>query len=183
MPAFRTHTIDSAPEASRAALQTLQKNFGLVPNLVATMAESPTLINGFVGALVNFLNGTFNGAERQILLLTNAVTNRSPWAVAFHSTAALREGVDAEAVQSIRDGRAVADMRINALSTLSRKSIENRGQLSDADLEAFARAGFSPAQALEVFAGVAVSAMANYAGNITHPRLEAPFKAQEWQAA
>lgn len=183
MSTFRTHTIDSAPDASKAALQTLQKNFGLVPNLAATMAESPTLINGFVGALVNFLNGTFNAAERQVLLLTNAVTNRSAWAVAFHSTAALREGVDAVTVQSIREGRAVADVRFNALSTMSRKSIENRGQLSLSDLASFAHAGFSDAQALEVFAGIAVSAMANYAGNVTHPVLDAPFKAQEWQAA
>ncbi len=50
------------------------------------MAESPVLLNGFVGAFLNFHSGSFTGAERQALLLTNAVTNGCVWAVAFHST-------------------------------------------------------------------------------------------------
>lgn len=182
MSGYRTHTLDSAPEASRNALQTLQKNFGLIPNLAATMAASPTLVNGFVGALVNFAGGTFNGAERQVLLLTNAVTNECAWAVAFHSTAALREGVHSAIVQSIRDGHVIADERFNALSALTRKAIENRGHLRETELADFINAGFSRDQVLEVFAGIAVSTMANYAGNVTHPILEAPFKAQEWRA-
>lgn len=181
MPGYRIHTIETAPEASRNALQKLQANFGLIPNLAATMAESPTLVNGFVGALVNFLSGTFCAAERQVLLLTNAVTNRSAWAVSFHSTAALREGVDNAIVQSIRDGRVVDHARFSALSMLSRKSIENRGHLTETDITSFTDAGFSRDQVLEVLAGIAVSTMANFAGNITHPILEAPFKAQEWQ--
>ena len=102
---YRIHTLESAPEKARDALQRLQKNFGMIPNLAATMAASPTLVNGFVGALVNFLGGTFTGGQRQALLLTNAVTNRSAWAVAFHSTAALREGVAADDVRAIREGR------------------------------------------------------------------------------
>ncbi|MEP6833654.1 MAG: carboxymuconolactone decarboxylase family protein [Gemmatimonas sp.] len=182
MSAFRIHTVESAPAASRQSLETLQKNFGLIPNLAATMAESPTLVNGFVGAFVNFSGGTFSAAERQVLLLTNAVTNRSEWAVAFHSTAALKEGVDAADVLAIRDGRTVSTPRLNALSTLSRRCIELRGKLADNDIAAFTNAGFTHAQILEVMAGNALSTMANYAGNITHPPLEAPFKAQEWKS-
>jgi hypothetical protein len=34
---------------------------------------------------------------------------------------------------------------------------------------------------LEVIAGLAISTMANYAGNITKPALEAPFVAQRWE--
>lgn len=181
MSAFHIHTIESAPAASKQALETLQKNFGIIPNLAATMAESPTLVNGFVGAFVNFVGGTFSGAERQVLLLTNAVTNRSAWAVAFHSTMALKEGVDAADVTAIREGRTAPHAKVNALSTLSRRLIETRGKLDDADISAFTNAGYSRAQVLEAMAGNAVSTMANYAGNITNPPLEAPFKAHEWQ--
>lgn len=39
------------------------------------MAESPVLANGFIGAFGNFHGGTFTNAERQVLLLTNAVRN------------------------------------------------------------------------------------------------------------
>src|SRR5262245_22523830 len=105
MHRYRAHTIDSAPEGSRTALEGLQKGLGLIPNLAATMAESPILIRGFVGAFTNFHGGTFTAGQRQTLLLTNAVANTCPWAVAFHSTLALKEGVAAAHVQAIRERR------------------------------------------------------------------------------
>ena len=180
MNGYRVHTIESAPEKSRPALEGLKKAFGLVPNLAATMAESPTLVNGFVGAFGNFGGGTFTPAERQVLLLTNAVTNSCSWAVAFHSTAALREGVPAADVLAIREKRLPSDPRRAALSAVTRALIEKRGHLDARDLETFTSAGFAPDQVLEAIAGLAISVMANYAGNITNPPLEDPFKGQVW---
>lgn len=181
MSQYPVHTIESAPEKSKPALQGLQQNLGMIPNLAATMATSPTLIGGFVAAFGNFHGGSFNGAEKQALLLTNAVSNRSAWAVAFHSTLALKEGLAAADVQAIREKRAPADAKLAALVELDRALIEQRGAVSEAQLSAFRAAGFSEAQVLEVIAGLAVSVMANYAGNITQPPLEAPFRAQAWQ--
>lgn len=177
---YKVHTIESAPEKSKPALQGLKQGIGMVPNLAATMAESPVLINGFVGAFGNFHGGSFTGGQRQVLLLTNAVTNRSAWAVAFHSTMALKEGVDSADVQAIRERRAPKDAKVAALSELTRQLIEKRGHLSEADISAFREAGFSHDQVLEVIAGLAVSVMANYAGNITQPPLEPAFQAQAW---
>jgi alkylhydroperoxidase family enzyme len=68
-----------------------------------------------------------------------------------------------------------------ALVELDRALIERRGAVSDAQLAAFGAAGFSADQALEVIAGLAVSVMANYAGNITRPPLEAAFQAQAFR--
>jgi alkylhydroperoxidase family enzyme len=182
MTNYPIHTLESAPEPSRAALQGLQQALGLVPNLAATMATSPTLINSFVGVFGRFAQGSFTGAERQALLLSNAVGNRSPWAVAFHSTAALKEGVAPDDVRAIRERRLPAAPRLAALSALTRALAEARGHVPPAELDRFIAAGFAPEQVLEVIAGLAISVMANYAGNITHPALEAPFQAQSWAA-
>jgi AhpD family alkylhydroperoxidase len=180
MPAYPIYTIESAPEASRPALLGLKQGLGLVPNLAATMAGSPVLVQGFVGAFGNFRGGSFTGGQRQALLLTNAVANRCAWAVAFHSTLALKEGVDAKDVQAMREGRLPAEPGLAGLSALTRALIEKRGHLDERDLSAFREAGFAADQVLEVIAGLAVSIMANYAGNITRPELEAPFQAQAW---
>jgi len=180
MSDYKVYTIETAPEKSKPALQGLKQNVGLVPNLAATMAGSPVLINGFDGAFGNFHGGSFTGAERQVLLLTNAVANRSAWAVAFHSTMALKEGVDPADVQALRERRVPKNARLAALSELTRQLIEKRGHLGEADLSAFREAGFDRDQVLEVIAGLAVSVMANYAGSITHPPLDAPFQAQAW---
>jgi AhpD family alkylhydroperoxidase len=179
---YRVHTVESAPPSSRQALEVLRQTLGLIPNLAATMAESPVLVNGFVAAQRNFHGGSFTAAERQILLLANAVANRCAWAVAFHSTVAAKEGVEPEAIAAIRERRRPAGVRPGALWALTSSLIERRGSLEEADLAAFARAGFGPDQVLEVIAGLAVSVMANYAGNIARPPLEEPFKAETWVA-
>jgi alkylhydroperoxidase family enzyme len=181
MTKYPVHTLESAPETSKSALAGLQKALGMVPNLAATMASSPTLVNGFVGAFANFHGGTFSGAEKQALLLTNAVANRAEWAVAFHSTLALKEGIAPEDVEAIRDQRLPTDPRLRALVQLDRALIEARGAVTAAQLDAFSAAGFTADQVLEMIAGVAVSVMANYASNITCPPLEEPFRAQAWR--
>lgn len=183
MNTYPIHTTDSAPEGAKQALAGLQKAFGLVPNLAATMANSPALVNSFVAAFGQFGAGTFTGAERQTLLLSNAVANSCAWAVAFHSTMALKEGVQASDVASVRHGRLPADARLAALSTLTRALIDKRGHLDEGDAKAFTAAGFDQDQLLEVITGVAISTMANYAGNVAQPPLEEPFRAQAWSGA
>jgi AhpD family alkylhydroperoxidase len=180
---YQVHTIESAPEKSRPALQGLKQAFGLIPNLAATMAASPALVNSFVAAFGNFHGGTLTGGQRQVLLLTNAVTNRCAWAVAFHSTMALKEGVGADDVEAIRERRLPAEPTLAALSALTRALIEKRGHLDERDLGAAGEAGFAPDQVLEIITGVAISTMANYAGNITKPPVEAPFQPKAWSAA
>ena len=182
MSRFPVHTIESAPEQSRPALDGLLQNLGRIPNLAATMAGTPPLVNSFVATFANFHGGTFDNADKQVLLLTNAVTNRCAWAVAFHSTLALGEGVSEDDVQSIRNGATPSTPRFAALSTLTRTMIEQRGHLDDENLDQFTAAGFNDGHVLEVVAGVAVSTIANYTGNITRPPLEQVFQAQAWSA-
>jgi AhpD family alkylhydroperoxidase len=180
MHGYRIHTLDTAPEASRPALQRLQQTFGLIPNLAATAAESPTLLQAFVAAQGSFIAGTFTPAERQTLLLTNAVANRCAWAVAFHTTQAVNAGVAEADVAAIRAGGLPGERRLAALSALSRALIERRGHLDELTLAAFRDAGFAADQVLEVIAGLALSVMANYTGNITGPVVEPPFAARAW---
>ena len=179
-PQYRIHTIASAPEKARDALRALESAFGFIPNAAATMAESPILLAGFVNVFRAFHGGTFTGAERQALLLSNAVANASAWAVAFHSTLALKEGVSADDVIAIRAKRLPKDTRLAALSAFTRALLEKRGHVDARDLATFTGAGFRSDQVLEVIVGLATSAMANYAASVTTPPLEDAFKAQSW---
>src|ERR1700761_5566603 len=103
MSAFPLHSLDSAPEKSKPALQALQSAFGFIPNIAGTMSTSPVLIDSLVGLFGNVHGGSFSEPQIQILLLTNAVTNGAAWAVAFHSFLALKEGIEAADVEAIRN--------------------------------------------------------------------------------
>src|ERR1700744_209897 len=130
MTHFPVHTMESAPERSKPALQQLQAAFGVIPNIAGAMATSPVLINSLVGLFGNVHGGSFTEAEVQIVLLTDAVTNACNWAVAFHTTLALKEGIDAADVEPIRTGRLPKDGKYAALSALAKTMIEKRGGLA-----------------------------------------------------
>jgi alkylhydroperoxidase family enzyme len=182
MSTYRIHTIQSAPEKSKPALQDLQKTFGFIPNVAGAMAESSVLIGAFVPVFHQVHSGSFSEAEIQVVLLTNAVTNSAAWPVALHSKLALDAGVTADDVQAIRARRAPKDPRLAALSGLARSMIEMRGHLEERDITAFREAGFGHEQVLEAITIVAASAITNYTASITKPALEAALQQHVWSA-
>jgi AhpD family alkylhydroperoxidase len=180
MADFPVHTMETAPERSKPALQQLQSAFGMIPNIAGAMSTSPVLINSLVGLFGNVHGGSFTEAQVQIILLTDAVTNACTWAVAFHTALALKEGIDPADVQAIREGRLPKDGKLAALSALPRTMIEKRGRLDDADIDRFLAAGFGKDHLLEVIAAVAASTITNYTASIAKPPLDAPFQAHAW---
>jgi alkylhydroperoxidase family enzyme len=181
MPNYPVHTIASAPEKSKPALEQLQKAFGVLPNLPAVIANSPKLINSLVGLFGQVHSPGLNEAENQIVLLTDAVTNSSTYAVAFHTTLALQQGISSEETTAIRERRLPSDKRFAALSRLAKTLIEKRGHVSDQELDAFLAAGFTKEQILEVIAIVAASTITNYTGTVANPPLEEPFREYAWR--
>lgn len=180
MQTFPVLTLETAPEKSRPALHALQQSFGMIPNIAGAMATSPVLISCLVDMFAKVHGASFSEAQVQTVLLTDAVTNRCDWAVAFHTALALKEGVDPADVQAMRDGRSPKDAKLGALSTLARTLIEKRGRLDHQDIDGFIKAGYSRELLLEVIAAVAASTITNYTGSITQPPLEVPFQAHAW---
>ncbi|MEO0744439.1 MAG: hypothetical protein AAFY49_03740, partial [Pseudomonadota bacterium] len=71
MTPFPTHSIDTAPAAAQPILQASLKSYGFVPNLYATMAEAPSLLEGYTTLSTIFGATDLSETERQIILMTN----------------------------------------------------------------------------------------------------------------
>ncbi len=181
MSNYPVQTITSAPEGSKHALEELQKAFGVIPNIAGVIANSPKLISALVGVFQQVHSSSLKEPEIQIVLLTDAVTNKSEYAVAFHTALAHGRGVDASETDAIRAGRKPADKRFAALATVAESLIEKRGHLSEDELKQFLAAGFTHEQVLEVIAIVSASTITNYAATLASPPLEAPFQPYAWE--
>ena len=182
MSMFEIQTIERAPEGSRAPLEELRDTFGMIPNVGGVIANSPVLANIFAPLFEGVHAGTFTEAEIQTLLLTNAVTNSCPWAVAFHSYLALKAGLDPADVEAIRERRTPREPRCAAFSAYASSLIDKRGHVGDAAVDGFLAAGFKPDQALEVLAVSAASTITNYALSIAESPLEPMFQEHAWRA-
>jgi AhpD family alkylhydroperoxidase len=177
---YATHTIDTAPPLAADGLRDLRAAVGLVPNLAATMAESPALLNGFLALRRLFSQTTFTGAEVQVLALTSAFENACSWCLAFHTAMGLKEGLAQDAVDALRRGDAPEDPRLAALSGFARAMMRNRGAVDAPAREAFLAAGYSPRQALDVVMSLSFSMMANYAAHVTHPAVDDFLQPHVW---
>ena len=182
MQRFPVHTLESAPQASKSALRDVQTRFGMIPNLAGAMATSSVLAEAFIGIFDKVHGGSFTEPQIQTVLLTDAVTNGSAWAVALHTALGLQAGLDPVDVEAMRTGRSPSDQKLGALSTLARTLIDKRGRLDDQDIEWFLAAGFSKALLLEAITIVAASTITNYTGNVTNPPLEAHLEQFAWKS-
>src|SRR6516165_8014183 len=180
MPNFPIHTIDSAPEGSAEALRTLEQGLGFVPHLAATMAESPVLVRGFVDLRQTLAGSELSGVEREIVALAVSLENDCDYCTAAHSTFALMQRADEDAVAAARTGDEPEDAQLAALYRFARSLVTKKGHVTDEETQALLDAGYSHAALFDVVAQVGHTTMANLAHNITGAPLDGAFEPQAW---
>ncbi len=182
MTHFTVHTLETAPSGSRPLLEGINKAFGFVPNLYAVFAESPAALQGALAIGEAFSKSTLSPAEQQLVALTVSEANDCQFCVAAHSTIAKHMAkADAAVVAATRERAPLPDMKLDALVTFTRKLVEQRGFVADADLAAFLKAGYTRAQVIEVLLGVGMKTFNNYVDHIAHTPLNDQFKAEAWR--
>ena len=122
MSGFKIHDVSTAPEDSRAILETLQGKVGIVPNVFGLIANSPVALDALVAVNACFEATSFTPAEREVISLATSVENQCRYCVAGHSTFAVALGVSPVEVEAIRSGQVAADQRLEAHETSARLS-------------------------------------------------------------
>jgi len=73
---FPIFTPETAPPASRPLLAMAQKKFGMVPNLLGTLAASPSALKSYMGLSANFMGASsMTPVEEQVVLLATSYWN------------------------------------------------------------------------------------------------------------
>ena len=183
MSQFQIHTIESAPPESAAALRALEQGLGFVPNLAATMAESPVLVTGFVDLRKRLAGGELTGVEREIVALGVSFENDCDYCMAAHSTFALMQKADADAVRAARVGEAPDDPRLGALYRFARELVAKKGHVGEEETQALLDAGYSRAAVLDVVAQVVHTTLANLAHSLSKIPVDGAFAPQAWTRA
>jgi alkylhydroperoxidase family enzyme len=164
------HTTATAPAASRPLLAGIADDLGFVPNLAASIAESPTLLAAFDATRRAVGACPLDPVDREVAGLSVGVAVDNAYGVAFHSTVLDRLGLDGAEIDAMRSGRAPSDARQSAVYGFARALVLDRGRVDPAVIDAMREVGFSTADILDVvaectFAGL-VGAIDNLADRV-----------------
>lgn len=182
MTDFTLHTDETAPEASLTLLKESQKNFGMIPNLHAVMAEAPGLLEGYQKLHALFLETSFTDEEVTVVWQTINVEHACHYCVPAHTGIAKSMDVDDSITNALRDKTPLPTDKLEALRDFTLSVVRDRGEVDEKTVQAFLDAGYEKRHILEIILGVSQKVMSNYTNHLANTPVDKPFKKFEWHA-
>jgi uncharacterized peroxidase-related enzyme len=159
----RLHPInqENANPKALEIVTAVKKALGIVPNMVATMAQSPAVANAYVGFSHALAQGSLSAKSRERLALVVAEANACDYCLAAHTFLGGKAGLSEQEILDNRRG-ASDEPKVAAALTFARKLVQSRGQVSDADVAVLREHGFSEGEIAEIIANVVLNIFTNY---------------------
>ncbi|MCT8542087.1 carboxymuconolactone decarboxylase family protein [Glaesserella parasuis] len=167
MSKFQIHTIDTAPEAAKEALQAVKNNNGFIPNLIGVLANAPTALETYrtVGAINQ--RTSLTPTEREVVQITAAVANGCGFCVAGHTAISIKQiKMPDELLQALRKATPIQDNKLDTLARFTLAVINTKGKVGEILLNEFFAVGYTQQNALDVVLGVSLASLCNYANNL-----------------
>ena len=180
MAEFTLHDSTTAPEGARDFIAGVEKKMGFVPSLFAVFAENPAVLDAYTQLADQFGKTGLSPLEQQIVTITSSVENECHFCVAAHTTISEGQGLDLSVIEAVREDRALADPKLEALRIFTKKVVIDRGFVSDCDVDAFLRAGYDRAAVLAVIVGVALKVISNYTNHVAETPVNEAFQKHAW---
>ncbi len=166
-------TRDASPAGSQHLLDGVGAKLGVIPNLFRLVGNSPAALEGYLG-LSTALNRTLDLKTRERIALAVAQVNGCDYCLSAHTYIGLNMArLDPAEIALARQGGS-ADARADAAVRFARQVAETRGQVSDADLEAVKRAGFTDANVVEIVLVIAENVLTNLINNVARTDIDFP---------
>lgn len=180
MTTLKIHNIETAPEASKAMLEKSQKAYGMIPGLHGVLAESPQLFEAYQTLHELFSNSSFNNDELTVVWQTINVEHACHYCVPAHTGIAKMMKVDDAITNALRNETPLESPKLEALRTITLTIVRNRGNVTQADLEAFYGAGYQEKHVLDIILGVSQKVISNYTNHIANTPVDAAFQSFAW---
>ena len=180
---FDLYAIDDAPEASKPLLKAAQEKYNFVPNLLAIMAESPSLLNSYMTVSEIYSGSSLDSVEQQVVLLAVSYENECHYCVAAHSIISQMSQIPNDIIEAIRGGVSINNAKLEALRQFTKTIVSSRGWPTEIQIDAFLNAGYSRENIFDVILGVGMKVLSNYTNHIAETPLDDAFASASWGKA
>lgn len=177
MTRIPSHTIEDAPEASRALLADLVQfsPTGQLLNMHAQMAHAPAVLEAYTSIRrATGQLGTLDQRLRTALMLVTAAADDNAYALAIITLLARRSGWEPGQIAALRSGGRVGEPRADALIAVVREAAGSSGRVSDATWARAVAAGCTDDDLAEAFAYLGLTVFTAYFLNYADTELDVP---------
>jgi uncharacterized peroxidase-related enzyme len=158
---------------TRDLLAATEKHMGMVPTMVATMAQSPVVAKAYLESNQILAAGTLPASLRQQIALVVSEADQCEYCLSAHSFFGSKAGLSGSDLLDARHG-AASDAKANAALTFARKIVEDRGRVTDEDVEEVRQAGYTDGQIAEIIANVCMTIFTNYFNLVAGTEVDFP---------
>lgn len=171
------HTIEDAPEASRALLADLVQfsPTGRLLNMHAQMAHAPAVLEAYASIRrATAQLGTLDQRLRTGLMLVAATAAGNAYALAVITLLARRSGWEPGEIAALRSGAETGEPQADALLAVVREAAGSSGRVSDATWGRALAAGCTDDDLAEAFAYLGLTVFTAYFLNYAVTELDVP---------
>ena len=167
-------TVEQTPSASLPLLEAVQKQLGVVPNLMKLVGHSPAALEGYLSLNGALAKGRLGAKTGERIALAVAELNGCGYCLSAHSYLGSHLAkLDAAELKANRQGES-ADPKAAAALRFATQVIARRGHVADEALAAVQAAGYSEAEVLEIVVHVALNTLTNYVNNVARTDIDFP---------
>ena len=179
---FELYNRENAPAASQPLLENSVKDFGMIPNLHAVLAESPAALEAYQLLHNLFQQTSFDEEEITVVWQTINVEHECHYCVPAHTGIAHSMKVDSAIIDALRDRSELPTQKLQQLHLTTLALVRNRGRLSEQEQADFFAAGYERRHLLEIILGISQKVISNYTNHQADTPIDKPFQQFEWTA-
>ena len=166
---------DEATGKTKELFTAVNNKFGVVPNMIRTMGNSPALLEGYLNLSGALDHGSLGAKTNKLIALAVAESNQCNYCLSIHTYLGVNLlKIDAAALEASRSGEA-NDAKTQAILTFAKALVNKIGLVNDADVNAVKAAGITEGEIGEVIGQVALNTLTNYFNNTANTEIDFPL--------
>lgn len=166
-------TLDTATGDAKGLLEAVNGQIGMVPNIFATFAQSPKVLEGYLGFNDALGNGLLSAQLREQIALATAGANGCDYCASAHTAIGKGAGLATDEINRNLSGVST-DPKTQAALSFVRRVVKDRAVIADDDVLALREAGFGDGEIVEIIANIAQNLFTNYFNHIAGTEIDFP---------
>jgi uncharacterized peroxidase-related enzyme len=175
MTRLKALSTDEVTGKAKEMFTAVNNKFGVVPNMIRTMGNSPALLEGYLNFSAALDHGTLGAKTNKLIALAVAESNQCNYCLSIHTYLGVNLlKIDTVALDASRSGKA-NDAKTQAILIFAKALVSKKGLVNDADVNAVKVTGVTEAEVGEIVGQVALNTLTNYFNNTANTEIDFPL--------